>query len=322
MKVWKQQIRMSVAVGALLSITGSQVWAQALPVDRPKPPLPIGAAEFLTLPVQPRPPAPPVTPVPLAPQVPRPGPAPTAMPAGVFAWDAEIKEYDAKLGEVSAGFTFNLTNVSPNEVVIYTVSTSCGCTVARLPQQPWPLPPGTNGAIQVTADLKGKFGTIVKTVTVNTSAGSKMLTVKANIPVPPPQTQVAGQMNRTANQRLALADRQAVFKGDCASCHVEKGKGKLGKDLYVASCGICHDAEHRASMVPDLHAPKQPTSRDYWHNWITAGKVGTLMPAFAEEHGGPLTKTQIASLVDYLSSDFPVTNTVPVAVTVPVRAGQ
>jgi len=243
------------------------------------------------------------------------------MAPGILVWDAETKEYNAKTGEVSATFTFNLTNVSPAEVVINTVSTSCGCTVAKLPQQPWRLAPGTNGAIQVTADLKGKFGTLVKTVTVNSSAGSKVLTVKANIPIPPPQTQVAGQMNRTANQQLALGDRQAVFKGDCARCHVQPTIAKMGKELYQAGCAICHDAEHRASMVPDLHTPKQPTTRDYWHNWITAGKVGTLMPAFAQEHGGPLTKAQIASLVDYLSTDFPLTNAAPAAVAVPTRAG-
>ena len=36
------------------------------------------------------------------------------------------------------------------------------------------------------------------------------------------------------NIQNALADRQAVFKGDCASCHVEKGVGKMGAELYMA----------------------------------------------------------------------------------------
>jgi len=152
------------------------------------------------------------------------------------------------------------------------------------------------------------------------------LMIKVNIPTPP-QSQVAGQMNRGANQQLALADRQAVFKGDCARCHVAPTVAKMGKELYEAGCSICHDAAHRATMVPDLHAPKQPIADDlsarwlYWAKWITEGKPGSLMPAFAQGHGGPLTKEQIASLVNYLSTDFPHTNAVPVTVPVPARAG-
>jgi mono/diheme cytochrome c family protein len=54
---------------------------------------------------------------------------------------------------------------------------------------------------------------------------------------------------------------------------------------------------------------------------VTEGKAGSLMPAFAQEHGGPLNKEQIASLINYLSTDFPHTNAVPVATPVPARAG-
>jgi mono/diheme cytochrome c family protein len=118
-----------------------------------------------------------------------------------------------------------------------------------------------------------------------------------------------------------LADRQAVFKNDCAQCHVTPTVAKMGKELYQAGCAICHDAEHRATMVPDLHVPKVPTSPAYWTQWVTEGKAGSLMPAFAQEHGGPLNKEQIASLVNYLSTDFPHTNAVPVVTPVPVRAG-
>jgi mono/diheme cytochrome c family protein len=53
-------------------------------------------------------------------------------------------------------------------------------------------------------------------------------------------------------------------------------------------------------MVPDLRALKKTTSRDYWLTWITHGKPGTLMPAFAAQAGGPLTDAQIHALADYL----------------------
>jgi mono/diheme cytochrome c family protein len=315
MKIWKQHRQIGLVIGVLSFVTGAQILAQALAPDGKLSPLPPRATDFLTLPAQPRPPATPVT-------LGRP-----TLPAGVLVWDAETKEYNAKAGEPTANFTFNLTNVSPTEVVINSVRTSCGCTVAKLPEQPWHLAPGTNGAIQVTANLAGKFGTVVKTVMVDSSAGFKTLTIKVNIPTPPPQPQVAGEMNRSANTLAAMADRQAVFKGGCAKCHVEPTVAKMGKELYNAGCGICHDAEHRATMVPDLHVPKQPIPGDYsakwlyWAKWITEGKAGSLMPAFAPAHGGPLNNGQITSLVNYLSTDFPYTNAVPVAVPIPARAG-
>ena len=104
---------------------------------------------------------------------------------------------------------------------------------------------------------------------------------------------------------LAKSDRQAVFKGDCASCHVEKGVGKIGQDLFAADCGICHDTPLRAQMVPNLKMPKGPRDQDYWKSWITYGRKGSLMPAFAQSEGGPLTKEQVDSLVDYLFANFP-----------------
>ncbi len=109
---------------------------------------------------------------------------------------------------------------------------------------------------------------------------------------------------REANMQLAARDRQAVFKGDCASCHVTPGIGKTGGELYTAVCGVCHEAEHRSTMVPDLRNLPHPTDAEYWHAWIVNGKAGSLMPAFLDTVGGPLTKGQIDSVVDYLVTNI------------------
>ena len=245
-----------------------------------------------------------------------PVPAPAALPAvtpppavvtnpGALVFDAEKKDYSAKLGEGAANLTFNLTNISSSEVLVNRVTTSCGCTVAKLPEQPWHLAAGTNGPISVTVDLRGKSGTIVKSITVDSSAGMKTLMVQVTIP--PPQLIAAVSTNnidRTRNIELARADRQAVFKSDCAECHVKPAIGKLGKDLYAGACGICHEAEHRATMVPDLHVFKHPDTRDYWNQIIADGKLNSLMPAFSFKSGGILNEQQISSLVDYLMSDY------------------
>ena len=58
-------------------------------------------------------------------------------------------------------------------------------------------------------------------------------------------------------------------------------------------------------MVPNLRALNHPTDREQWKTWVTHGKAGTLMPAFAKAEGGPLTDGQIASLVDYLAEHIP-----------------
>lgn len=277
---------------------------------------------------------PPLKPALTAP-IPVPAPAPTAravaptvavppVPAAVsdpnaLKFDAESKDYNAKPGEASATFSFNITNVSKAEVKITALRTSCGCTVAQLPplpDQPFVLLPGSNVSVGVTMDLRGKMGALTKTISVESTAGFKSLLVRANIPPvantaaadphgAPAASNVMG--DRAKNIQSALADRQAVFKGECAKCHVDKGVGKLGKELYLADCGICHDAEHRAAMVTDLKVPREPRDLAYWQKWIMEGKAGTMMPAFAAAHGGPLTQEQVDSLTVYLYANFPKT---------------
>jgi mono/diheme cytochrome c family protein len=237
------------------------------------------------------------------------GPIPSA-PAPVIAKplplvaDSDVKEYTSKPGEVSAQFDFTLTNPLTNAVTVNEVRTSCGCTVAKLPSQPWVLEPGTNGQIHVTVDLRGKRGQITKLVYVYGTTGTKTLTVKVNIPDAPAGALPGAMVDRTKNIQVATADRQAVFKNDCANCHAAPLAGKQGVALYEKACGICHDSEHRASMVPDLHHLNHSTDRIYWKVWITQGKSGSLMPAFARAAGGPLTDEQINSLAVYLTEQI------------------
>lgn len=234
--------------------------------------------------------------------------APSANPGGVkpFEWDAETKEYQASVGEAKAAFKFWFTNSSNSEIVLQSASSICQCTVAKLPQQPWPIPAGTGGAIDVTMDLSGKRGLIEKPVYVKTSAGEQILRARVNIPPSPsaPAGFTAGGLDADLvnNLRQASADRQVVFKNqDCAKCHAEPAKGKSdGRELYAAVCAICHDASSRAPMVPDLRKLDHPTSQAHWRDWISQSRPGSLMPAFAESEGGPLTAAQIDSLSRYL----------------------
>jgi mono/diheme cytochrome c family protein len=195
------------------------------------------------------------------------------------------------------------TVTRPVPVAILEVHPSCGCTTAQLPPLPWIIPPGTNGQFGLTVNLAGKSGMQVKTVNVKTDKGSKQLILKINIlpPVAPSQSDA----DRARALEMAKADRQAVFHGDCAACHVKPGEGKYGKPLYFAICANCHESKTRASMVPDLHNLKTPTNVDFWQTWIAHGKAGSLMPAFSTADGGPLSDMQITSLAGYLNATIP-----------------
>ena len=225
------------------------------------------------------------------------------LPDGILAWDELSKATDAAADQQLAHFVFSFTNLTSGKVIILNVRPSCGCTTAELPPTPWTIAPGTNGQIRLSVNLLGKSGTLFKTVNVSTDKGSKMLIMRINIlpPVIPKMTEA----ERARGVAAAKIDRQAVFRGDCAACHLNNIQGKYGKPLYDSVCAICHDAAQRAAMVPDLHNLKTPTNEEFWRTWIAHGKPGSLMPAFATSDGGPLTDMQIGTLAAYLNAVIP-----------------
>jgi mono/diheme cytochrome c family protein len=227
------------------------------------------------------------------------------------AWDAESQATNVVAGLDHAEFVFCFTNLSAAPLTVINVHTSCGCTTAQLPALPWAVPAGTNGQIGVRVNLAGKSGTVTKTVTVGTDQGTKTLLVK--IIIAPPATPVLSEAVRLQNMQVSQTNRQAVFYGDCASCHVKAVEGKYAKQLYDEVCGVCHEAAHRATMVPDLHKLTVPTDENFWRTWISYGRPGSLMPAFAKTETGPLTDMQIVSLAAYLNVAIPshLTNSIP-----------
>lgn len=290
-------------------ITGWGLLSQTQPAPQPvPPPPPMPAPQPIPVPFPPPATAPAPAPAPAPAVVPATPPAP-ALPPNTLVWDAMAKEVRTKSGETNVHFVFLCTNQGPAEVSILNTHSSCGCTVATLPSYPYRIPPGGAGKIEINMDVRGKYGLVTKTVTLNTSHGPQYLVVSARVPDPVLNNNAAGGNAMTAQQRqmnleLAKQDRQLVFKGGCATCHSDPGRGKMGAELFAAVCGVCHDAPHRAQMVPDLRNPKRPAQREYWLQWVMFGKPGTLMPAFARSAGGPLTDDQIFSLVEYLVGPF------------------
>ncbi len=233
-------------------------------------------------------------------------------PSSQLKWDALSKSQVSKPGETEVEYAFTATNVSSAALSITGLHTTCGCTVAQLPplpDAPLVLAAGASAVVRVKLDLHGKVGSIAKAVTVETSIGSVQLAVHADITADPSATGTGGTMGaaRTRNIEIAARDRQAVFQGDCAKCHSTPAIGKMGEELYLAVCTLCHDASPRAAMIPDLNVPRGPRDLAFWNKWIAEGAPGTMMHAFAAAHGGPLTPEQVSSLARYVYDAFPRT---------------
>ena len=225
----------------------------------------------------------------------------------ILTWDSLGKRYQSRPEESDIKFTFHFLNKTKKEISIKETFTSCGCTVAKLPATPWIIKPGEKGSIPITMDVRGKSGVIEKQTTVVTDLGNVTLTTKVAIGAikSANKPRKRSKEERAANLKLAAQNRQAIFQNNCVECHVEPTKGKRGRQLYATACGICHDATNRASFVTELRSISKGKTQSYWEQWVKDSKPGSLMPAFAKKHGGPLDDSQIRSLVAYLTRVFP-----------------
>jgi mono/diheme cytochrome c family protein len=224
---------------------------------------------------------------------------------GIIAWNSAMMTTNVPAELDAADFTFSFTNLMDKPLTVLNVHPQCHCTTADVPPTPWTIPPGGNGSFKARVDLNitGHQGTLFKTVTVTTDKGMK--SVMMRIEFQPPVKINMTDEQKAAGIAAAKADRQAVFRGDCATCHTKNIQGRYGQKLFQNACSICHEAENRATIVPDLAKLTVPTNEDFWRTWISYGKPGSVMPAFAKSQGGPLDDLQIASLAQFLNALHP-----------------
>lgn len=105
-----------------------------------------------------------------------------AMPAFEFA--KEFHDFGRIIQGEQVSFGFKFKNSGNAMLLISSVSSSCGCTVASFPDKP--MSPGEEGVVTVSFDSRGRRGSQVKTVTLmaNTQPSTLLLTVQANIITP------------------------------------------------------------------------------------------------------------------------------------------
>lgn len=99
----------------------------------------------------------------------------------------EFKTETVDYGEIAKGAdgirVFEFTNTGDAPLIISKVSSSCGCTIPKKPEDP--ILPGATGEIQVKYDTN-RVGPIRKAITVisNADTPTKVLKIKGEIKAP------------------------------------------------------------------------------------------------------------------------------------------
>jgi hypothetical protein len=91
-----------------------------------------------------------------------------------------FREYQYDFGKVAEGekisHTFIFDNKGTANLIITSASTTCGCTVSKYNTKP--IPPGTNGNLEVVFDTSGREGMQTKTITVKSNASKPVVLLK------------------------------------------------------------------------------------------------------------------------------------------------
>ena len=183
---------------------------------------------------------------------------------------------------------FEFKNIGDADLIITETKTTCGCTAALASTGPYR--PGESGVIEVSYDSRGKIGHV-----------SKDVRIYSNDPASPITIAIEG--TAIGGTHPPMAPGEALFSGSCAECHSLPARGKNGKELYEAVCAICHDpppGSHKV-IAGNRQAMALNSGREL-KKAISKGIPRTSMPGFVHSAGGPLSKDQVKSLVEYLES--------------------
>lgn len=198
--------------------------------------------------------------------------------------------YDfGKLAEgIKVRHVFLLRNTGGKTLIIKDAKSTCDCTTVRLASKS--VQPRGAADFEVTMDTTMKLGPI-----------TKVILVSSNDPVHP-QVKISVAANVDPHQGIATEGPSMLFSAKCSSCHVQRGIGKSGEDLYLADCAMCHGFRADGATGPTLVGPnlEDKVVRARMRKVIADGGTTPAMPGFIKQAGGPLTSDQIDSLVQYL----------------------
>lgn len=186
-------------------------------------------------------------------------------------------------------YSFKFVNDGGSTLEIKNTESSCGCTEVKVDNNI--IEPGKSGEIKATLNPIGKRGKIKKTIDVMTN----------DVANPKITLTLIAEVHGVLKEHPQAKD-ESIFSEKCAKCHVARGVGKLGRDLYLADCAFCHgdNGEGKSARALNDQNYLKANSSEYIRDWIANGREGSGMPGFAKEKGGPLNKEQVDSLVSYI----------------------
>ena len=202
--------------------------------------------------------------------------------------DSDLYDFrTVRIGEI-VSHLFIIHNTGSDSLVIKDVKASCGCTATVLDRHV--VAPGDSAKLSVNFNTARKAeGHVAKSISITSNSKSnslKQVSIIADLVFP----------DTEHTKRMHLF---GIFSGDCAHCHVDRGRGRMGNELLAADCAICHGQtpEHGA-VAPDLSSRRiKSMSESALRAIIASGSLGRNMPAFSKEEGGPLSDGEIASIV-------------------------
>lgn len=201
------------------------------------------------------------------------------------------------LGKVKEGMIlyrkFKVQNAGGGDLNILETKSTCGCTVPKVKKSK--LAAGESTTLRVMVDTSMKQDEVTKT-----------LDVLSDDPVRP-KVVLSLSMNVENRHKNLDGSKKAKILTDehCMSCHVYKGVGAFGKDLYDADCAMCHGITGEGASGPSLllGGYQNPELVKVRREVIACGsKKNNSMPGFEYTCGGPLSSEQVDSLIAYLKS--------------------
>lgn len=186
--------------------------------------------------------------------------------------------------------TFKIKNTGTGILQLQSAYASCGCTLAKLGKKT--LLSGDTTDLNITVDTTMKHDAVTKTVHVS-----------SNDPVRPIIAIDLNMLVHNPHKDLTMQGKAKIFADQhCASCHVARGAGQLGRDLYNADCAMCHGPKAEGGSGPPLIGVyENQIYAKHIEDVISKGSSEhNYMPGFSTEAGGPLAKAQVDSLVTYL----------------------
>ena len=185
---------------------------------------------------------------------------------------------------------FMVHNDGDKPLRIYETKSTCGCTLASMKKKL--IAAGGREALKVVMDTSMKQGPVTKEITIRSNDGKKSalsIFVSADV--------------RNPHQNLGKNVQTKIFQGRCAACHVNRGLGKLGEELYLADCAMCHGLMGGGAVGPSL------VRLDYSNKGMAEAVSQIIangspshrsMPGFSKKVGGPLSDSEIESIVKHL----------------------